>query len=287
MPSSVLQDNKSPYELLIGKSPIYTSLRVFGSKCYLYLRPYSKNKFDPKSLLCVFLRYNEKYKGYMCFHPPTGKVYICRHVLFDELHFPFEKEYAHMIPPTSTSLQRVWQQGWFQETSDRSTSSFVPVSHNEPLTSLVLLTTVARECHGRTRGIEPASIGDITPSPTVNHEEANDSLQAPYMSSAAQSPDDNQSSSLIFTEEDFPPLSGSSSIVPAARPNNDHSMQTRGKDGIRKPNPKHALFTVTSNYPEPKTVKMALRDPCWNETMTEEVDTLHETDTWDLVPQDE
>lgn len=64
LPSSVLQHKKSPYEKLHGKAPIYTSLRVFGCKCYPYIRPYMKNKLDPKSLVCVFLGYNEKYKGY-------------------------------------------------------------------------------------------------------------------------------------------------------------------------------------------------------------------------------
>ena len=47
------------------------------------------NKLDPKSLLCVFLGYNEKFQGYRCYYPPTGKVFISRHVLFDEHDFPF------------------------------------------------------------------------------------------------------------------------------------------------------------------------------------------------------
>lgn len=85
LPSSVLSDNKSPYEKLMGKAPCYTSLRVFGCVCYPYLRPYAKNKFDPKSLCCVFLGYNDKYKGYKCLYPPTRLVYISRHVIFDEL----------------------------------------------------------------------------------------------------------------------------------------------------------------------------------------------------------
>lgn len=64
-------------------------------------------------------------------------------------------------------------------------------------------------------------------------------------------------------------------------------MTTRAKDGIVKPNPKYALFTVKENYPEPKTVKTALKDPRWTNAMTEEVDTLHETNTLDLVPPTE
>lgn len=55
LPSSVLPNSKSPYEMLNEKPPDYTALCVFGCKFYHYLRPYMKNKLDPKSLPCVFL----------------------------------------------------------------------------------------------------------------------------------------------------------------------------------------------------------------------------------------
>ena len=93
MPSSVLPEHKSPYEMLVGKPPVYSSMRVFGTSCYPYLRPYGKNKFDPKSLHCVFVGYSEKHKGYRCLHPPSVRVYISRHVLFEENNFPNEKEF--------------------------------------------------------------------------------------------------------------------------------------------------------------------------------------------------
>lgn len=66
-----------------------------------------------------------------------------------------------------------------------------------------------------------------------------------------------------------------------------YSMTTRAKTGIIKPNPKYALFAVKDNYPEPKTVKTALKDPGWNNAMEEEMDTMHEVDAWDLVPPDD
>lgn len=93
LPASSLPDHKSPYQMLYGSAPVYTALRVFGCKCFPSLRPYMNNKLDPKSLACVFLGYNEKYKGYRCYYPPTGRVFISRHVLFDESSFPFEDLY--------------------------------------------------------------------------------------------------------------------------------------------------------------------------------------------------
>lgn len=109
LPSSVLGEFKSPFEVLHGKEPTYTALRVFGCKCYPYLRPYMANKMDPKSLMCVFLGYNEKYKGYRCLHPPTGRVYISRHLLFDESHFPYADVYSRFHKPTDSTLLSHWR----------------------------------------------------------------------------------------------------------------------------------------------------------------------------------
>lgn len=94
LPSSSLPNQKSPYETLLVKKPEYSFLRVFCCPCYPLLRPYSANKFEPRSLKCVLLGYNDKYKGYRCIYPPIGRVYISRHVLFEETDFPFATIYT-------------------------------------------------------------------------------------------------------------------------------------------------------------------------------------------------
>lgn len=63
-------------------------------------------------------------------------------------------------------------------------------------------------------------------------------------------------------------------------------MTTRAKYGIVKPNPKYALVTVKDNYSEPNTVKAALKDPDWTNTMGDEMGTIKEVDIWDVVPPD-
>ncbi|CAL9239925.1 unnamed protein product [Arabidopsis halleri] len=284
LPSSVLPDNKSPYELLIGKPPVYTSLRVFGSACYPYLRPYSKNKFDPRSLLCVFLGYNEKYKGYRCLYPPTGKVYICRHVLFDESRFPFQTEYASLIPTATSPLLSSWQQSFVQASQHKDN-----VSQSQSSQTTAPVITVMQGCPERTTAFDAASIGDSvpvltdnSPQPLLISSSPATPRTPPATTSSSITPATTPSDSL-FSEEDFPPLNSPSLSSPPQVPNNTHSMVTRAKDGIRKPNPRYALHTVKSNYPEPKTVKTALKDPGWTDAMTEEVDTMHETETWDLA----
>ena len=83
MPTKAL-DMKSPFEKLFGLVPDVTTLKVFGSACYPLLRPYNHNKLQDRTDQCVFIGYTLDYKGYMCYHIASARVYVSRHVIFDE-----------------------------------------------------------------------------------------------------------------------------------------------------------------------------------------------------------
>lgn len=87
LPMLVL-DEVFSFEILYGKSPTYAMFRTFGCSCFLYLRDYAKHKFEPRSLLCIFLIYNFSYKGFRCLDPTTHRVFVTRHARFDETIFP-------------------------------------------------------------------------------------------------------------------------------------------------------------------------------------------------------
>jgi len=89
LPSSVL-DHMSPHELAFGSSPNYDFLRVFGCSCYPLLSPFGRTKLEYKSIYCVFLGFSANHKGYCCLEPHSGRLYISRHVKFNEQHFPFK-----------------------------------------------------------------------------------------------------------------------------------------------------------------------------------------------------
>ncbi|KAF8394586.1 hypothetical protein HHK36_020800 [Tetracentron sinense] len=96
MPTRILH-NISPYEKLFQKSPDYTILRSFGCTCYPYLRPYSHGKMSYRTMPCVFLGYGRNHKAYKCLDPISQRVYLSRHVIFDEATFPYahvDKAYA-------------------------------------------------------------------------------------------------------------------------------------------------------------------------------------------------
>ena len=140
LPSSVLEDKRSPFEVLHGKAPDYSALRTFGCSCYPMLRDYAATKFDPRSLRCVFLGYNDKYKGYRCLYPPTGRVYISRHVIFDELSFPFETIYKDAHPQIVTPSLGAWQRSFMSSESEQSNKS--STAEGPVVSSNVLLQTL-------------------------------------------------------------------------------------------------------------------------------------------------
>lgn len=176
-------------------------------------------------------------------------MYISRHVLFYEGHFPFSDIYKSSSEQINTPLLEAWYKGLKTVVSEDETVT--EASQEEVIT-------------GSRRQVD---------KPPVN--------PAPYQ----------------YAEEDFPPLPSQDHVpvlepapnlvqVPVPPPkDNTHTMVTRGKDGIRKPNPRYVLHTVKSVTKEPTTLAEALSHPGWNGAMSEEIGTCHETQTWSLVPR--
>ncbi|RVX23193.1 Retrovirus-related Pol polyprotein from transposon RE1 [Vitis vinifera] len=101
LPSSVLNFS-SPYKTLYHCLPNYSFLRVYGCTCYPFLRPFNRHKFAYRSVKCTFIGYSSKHKGYLCLNMSNGKIHISRHVIFDELDFPFAKS-STVQPPCRVS----------------------------------------------------------------------------------------------------------------------------------------------------------------------------------------
>lgn len=83
-----VQNDESPYQRLYHKTPDYAFLKTFGCLCYPYLRPYNPTELHFRFKPCIFLGYNASHKGYICYHQLSSKLYISRHVVFNEDSFP-------------------------------------------------------------------------------------------------------------------------------------------------------------------------------------------------------
>nr|GEV12781.1 retrovirus-related Pol polyprotein from transposon TNT 1-94 [Tanacetum cinerariifolium] len=102
MPSRTSK-SKSPFEHIFKRSPGYSFLRVFGCLCFPHLRPYNRHKMDFCSTLCVFLGYSPSHHGYRCLDISIERLYIARHVRFNEAQFPFDIPETTSPPPSKTS----------------------------------------------------------------------------------------------------------------------------------------------------------------------------------------
>ena len=90
-PSSSIR-NEVPYTRLYKSPPSYEHLRIFGCLCYPNLQATSPHKLALRSTACVFLGYPSDHKGYRCLDLSTRRIIISRHVVFDELSFPFARD---------------------------------------------------------------------------------------------------------------------------------------------------------------------------------------------------
>ncbi|KAL3352033.1 hypothetical protein AABB24_020233, partial [Solanum stoloniferum] len=105
-----------PYQALFGTAPNIFSLFTFGCLCYLWLKPYTKNKLEPRSTPCVYLGFSTHFHSHQCFDPESSKIYFSRDVKFLEDIFSYENIFSKYkgIP------QNIF---WFNTTSDSDTSS--------------------------------------------------------------------------------------------------------------------------------------------------------------------
>lgn len=149
LPSSPLSF-ETPYAKLFQTQPNYTKLRTFGSLCFPWLRPYSANKLEKRSLPCVFLGYSLTQSAYLCLDPTSGRIYTSRHVRFNENEFPFPKLSA---------------------TPNHSSSSYVPTGMQQSV-PLIL----SRPLMNSPTATEVES-PQLAPSPTREHSAA--TLSAP------------------------------------------------------------------------------------------------------------
>ena len=102
LPSVVLSQN-SPYGVLYNHLLDYTSLRSFGCLCFPYLCLYATHKLANRSVVCCFLGYSAKHKGFLCLDMASSRIYASRHVIFDETQFPFLTKSLSSQPVSSSN----------------------------------------------------------------------------------------------------------------------------------------------------------------------------------------
>lgn len=164
LPTSVL--HTTPYELLFGKKPDYSMLHVFGCACFPCLRPYNRHKMQFRSEKCTFLGVSSHHKGYKCLSP-AGRIYISRHVIFNEYDFPFATSTTSPSShqPSHGSLAGVEM---LSNASRCNSSHQMPIIENNistPISSLRCSSLNGNETPPSSRGISNDSLRDVSAGP--------------------------------------------------------------------------------------------------------------------------
>ena len=79
---------KTPYELMYGKKPDVSSVRVFGSLAYVHVKKDKRKGFSPHMEKAIFIGYPPQFKGWEFYNPVTKKYVVSDRADFDERVFP-------------------------------------------------------------------------------------------------------------------------------------------------------------------------------------------------------
>ncbi|KAL3838972.1 hypothetical protein ACJIZ3_023563 [Penstemon smallii] len=305
LPSPSLK-NLCPYEILFKRKPDYHFLKIFGCQCWPNLRPYNKNKINFRSIPCLFLGYSSSHLGYLCFHIPTGRMYISRDVLFDESTFPYSK----VQPNTKTYPAIIPAQLPFHiPTIPEPNIKPGPSINNNPLQppnlAHTLSPTIVPNGPAQSSTIHannPAQSSHHSPSPINPSQDMTHSLPTTFtQESPIHSPNNSHLQNLNTTDPPNPSsfnCSPSSSIQPPSTTTNTtskpHPMATRSTTNSLRPKsrsdgtipwpPPRAHLTTASVPEEPTSVPQASKYHEWRNAMQLEFDALMTTKTWTLVP---
>jgi histone deacetylase 1/2 len=264
LPSSI-NPNKSPYSLLFNKEPDYTTLKLFGCACYPCLKPYNQHKLQFHTTRCVFLGYSNTHKGYKCVNS-HGRVFVSRHVVFNENHFPFQEGFLDTRNPIKTVTNDV-------SIGFPSYPAGVVTNNTNEATDNVIDQQEPEANDNNTIADEPV-VGDTSePTDDNNLIDSSGETENPPEAIGRESVEEI---SQTFSENNSPPQQNIT---------NTHWMRTRGKAGIYKPKlPYIGLTEASKEDKEPENVREALDRPEWLTTMDKEYKTLMDNRTWTLVP---
>jgi transposase InsO family protein len=293
---SRLIPGSTPFTLWYGFKPSLEHFRVFGCQVYAYIDKKQRTKLDPKSHLCYFLGYCDNTKGYRIWDPETSQVLIRRDVSFNEQVLYGDQQ--ETLRPSSSSEQELTAtlstdvSSQIQETSSHSAclpntapSSSYPSEPTLTHTSTVSDPSYSLPVNGQQEtplvsdSVSYIPLTPLTPRTLTSHPNFQPDTPVRMRSltdidrSLPQSPSSTSVLPLaqanIIEAPISPPVTGSSSLEPVVSSTDTFS-------------------SVTADFSpdDPNTYIEALHSPDaaqWVHAMTEEVNSLKENKTWELV----
>ncbi|KAJ1700906.1 hypothetical protein LUZ63_000685 [Rhynchospora breviuscula] len=276
-----------PYKTLFSKDPDFSFLRVLGCLCFPYTRPYNSHKLEPRALSCVFIGYAKSQKGYRCLDLSTNKVYVSRHVQFDETTFPFQQlglsDPTSISDPAPPTIPLIISAPHSLAASAPSTQT-MPTRTNQSVSS-TSTTSVPSILQITSAAPTPIPVQPIPPAPTSDPAHTtstgnvnSDPQPPPNIPDPLPTIPDPQPPPNILTHNSL-----STNTLSTTAP--FHPMTTRSRDNTRKP--RHfpdCVALITTLEPKPTTFVQTNSRIEWRQAMAKEIDALATNNTWTLVP---
>jgi hypothetical protein len=322
-PSKIL-DYDTPLHRLLGATPDYSTLRVFGCAYWPNLLPYNSYKLQFCSTRSDFLDYSNMHKGYKCLDISTCRVYISRDVVFDKNAFPFAALHSSAGARYSSEVLLLPKSQPSRDSSDLSNiacspciSSPCPVVVSPPvLQPQIIPGGDCAQRPGMDLEVDPApgyeaAAAALAPGPQRSHvadqvlhqnpaPPRGASSTAPILDSVLPlpvpprgAPATAQASASAIVPLHAPCTRSQSGGAPATAQASASAIVplqapcTRSQSGIRKPriySDGTIRYGNLSICEEPSDLTMALSDPNWKVAMESEFSALTGNKTWYLVP---
>ncbi|CAL2227861.1 unnamed protein product [Prunus armeniaca] len=233
----------------------------------------------PTSSTVKFLISNKKVPvlgaSNVTFYLSTRRIYLSRHVLFDEDTFPF-KELTSSLDSVGTTGSNTSPNLLFTFPLLSPSPQANPLSPSPPLQSLHQPNTIASDIPNPTNLLStPALLDPLATANPMPLQISRPTISSSHEQEAVPVPELNQS---VLTDTHGASSSNPQSIQP-------QRMTTRSQSGIHKCNPKYALHVnIDHSLVEPTCYSQAFKQHEWRNAMVQECNALQRCGTWKLVP---
>ncbi|KAE8708208.1 hypothetical protein F3Y22_tig00110348pilonHSYRG00083 [Hibiscus syriacus] len=274
LPTKVLQD-MSPFEKLFGKKPEYSMMKTFGCQCFPHLRMFQKHKLSFRSQECTYLGISPQHKGFQCL-APDGRVYVSRHVVFNESIFPFvgKGSCTSLDPAVNPNAQTLRIITTFRNSCCPAPSNLTNTTNMHEEDNGTEAPNALEIDIDETQHV-PDDVVQHASDATISTETAPDT--AADMSADVESVPANDTQGNIPESDDDAPTVSESAGTPQTRV---HHMMTRSRCGVFKPK---VFSSIMDDDDVPNTIDAALQSPHWAAAVHEEYKALTNNGTWTLV----
>ena len=263
-PSKILA-NKTPYEILFRKPPSFDHLRTFGTLCYAKRISRGSDKFQERSVRCLFIGYPVGKKAWLMYDLKEEKTFASRDVVFHENIFPFalkkQTDSTDPEPHSELHLAIFDEEDSLGEASTGGAQELTP----EPAATESDALPVEETASSNSDSVPPTEdLGRGKRSKTQSV------LLQPYKVYAAlagEAPD-----------QDHVPKSSETTLSGACTyPLTDYVS------GHRLSPAQQAYSAAITSETEPRSFKEAFKKRVWREAVKGEVGALEDTNTWTVM----